>query len=180
MKLSFFSEKGYTLIEILAAVAIFTTVCSLFLSIFLQAFDFSKGNQSKSVGIQAARNAVHYLETIDFDIVQSHVDQTISASDCGEVDLFPSIEQCRSLLSPVVNNVEYNVELSIEGYSVKDLGIPNELSSISDTLKAMKSDSDSTVSNLFVQTRASIDWEEGHDGRETSQITGYVMDERLR
>ncbi|MYL53351.1 prepilin-type N-terminal cleavage/methylation domain-containing protein [Pontibacillus yanchengensis] len=186
MRKKFYNQQaGFTLVEVLAAIAIFSAVTTIFLGIFLQSFDYVKGNQSKSVGIHAARNAVLFMESQDFETVEGYVGQTLEPSKCEQYTSLFKDDQCSTFLNPTINNIEYEVEVTIQPYNVEDMGIPEDHNRIEKVLEQIENqneeqDNQTKVSNLIIRTEATIDWKEGNNARTSSSVTGFVIHESIR
>ena len=195
MRKKFYTQQaGFTLVEVLAAIAIFSAVTTIFLGIFLQSFDYVKGNQSKTVGIHAARNAVLFLESQDFEdikmMLKDNERMTLEPSQCNsdEYSILFDNNQCITFLNPTINNIEYEVEVTIQPYNVEDMGIPEDKERIAEALKQIEtmkdteiqSENKSKVSNLIIRTEATIDWKEGDNARTSSSVTGFVIHESIR
>lgn len=66
MKPGLKQEKGFTLIEVLAAIVILSIVSLVLTSYFTNAMSYSKSNQNKTIMVNLARNALFYVEKQDF------------------------------------------------------------------------------------------------------------------
>lgn len=67
MKSGLKQEKGFTLIEVLAAIVILSIVSLVLTSYFTNAMSYSKSNQNKTIMVNLARNALFYVEKQDFE-----------------------------------------------------------------------------------------------------------------
>lgn len=70
MKPGLKQEKGFTLIEVLAAIVILSIVSLVLTSYFTNAMSYSKSNQNKTIMVNLARNALFYVEKQDFEAMQ--------------------------------------------------------------------------------------------------------------
>lgn len=70
MKPGLKQEKGFTLIEVLAAIVILSIVSLVLTSYFTNAMSYSKSNQNKTIMVNLARNALFYVEKQDFKEMQ--------------------------------------------------------------------------------------------------------------
>lgn len=70
MKPGLKQEKGFTLIEVLAAIVILSIVSLVLTSYFTNAMSYSKSNQNKTIMVNLARNALFYVEKQDFEAMK--------------------------------------------------------------------------------------------------------------
>ncbi|WLR50094.1 prepilin-type N-terminal cleavage/methylation domain-containing protein [Bacillus tianshenii] len=166
-------QRGYTLVEVLLAITILSVIFVSFFYFFTNAYQYTKENQSKTVGIHAARNAVIYLENQSFADVKNHIGATISTADCASTtysDLFTDAALCESILNPKINNVHYEVALTISEYENGDLDSSGNLPTVDET----------KLQSLLVHTSAKIKWKEDKNNRERTSVEGVVVHESLR
>ncbi len=79
------NKKGFTLIEVLLALVILAILIVPVFNFFLQSMHYSKYNQQKNVATYAARNALTYLENVDFETYMAFFEQ-VKSLDGLEVD----------------------------------------------------------------------------------------------
>lgn len=169
------SRQGYTLVEVLLAISILSIIFLSFFLFFTNAYQYTKENQSKTVGIHAARNAIIYLENQPFDDVKKLTGQTITIDNCSNQDvatLFADKQACENILNPKINNVHYQVDVAISDYAKEDLdaGSPSPIQDLDED----------KLQEFVLHTSASIKWKEAKNNRERSSIEGIVVDESLR
>lgn len=119
-KMIFFStQKGFTLIEVLLSVSLLGIISVSVLSFFNQSYDYTKNNQSKTVGINVARNVVNYIEQLDFDKTMTYLTNTttsplvINKSNCADLS---SDATCQRIFESVINNVRYEAVVTLNKY----------------------------------------------------------------
>ncbi|UOY92619.1 prepilin-type N-terminal cleavage/methylation domain-containing protein [Ectobacillus sp. JY-23] len=121
------SENGLTLIEVLTSITIFSIVTVGLFAVFPRTYMFTKENQTKTIAVNLARGALHYMEKQDYELLQGYVlalnnkpgilDTT---SICKQIlpiqlpeqtfqlSLFADETSCGKILAPTINNVTYD------------------------------------------------------------------------
>ena len=126
MAKKFFSikEEGFTLIEVLVSIAILGIISISVLAFFTQSYDYTKKNESKTVGINVARNVINYFDQLNYDELYSqyHFDKPgdisafLTADDCKSRPSFYT-SSCSAILEPTINNVDYKTEITLSRYT---------------------------------------------------------------
>jgi prepilin-type N-terminal cleavage/methylation domain-containing protein len=119
MKPGLKQEKGFTLIEVLAAIVILSIVSLVLTSYFTNAMSYSKSNQNKTIMVNLARNALFYVEKQDFEAMQEFFTQgedAIEAEKCTIVNcsysnLFSNMTALANVLNPTVNDIRYKINI---------------------------------------------------------------------
>lgn len=70
----FLKNKGFTLVEVLLAVTIFSLIVLPMVSFFIQAQDYSSRNKNMGLATHIAQNALIYLEKQDFNRMRAMAD----------------------------------------------------------------------------------------------------------
>ena len=128
-RIFFSGQRGFTLIEVLVSVAILGIISVSVLAFFQQSYDFTKRNESKTVGMNVARNVVNYLEQQNFDrlyqakgIASLQPGGSVSLQ-CGDTyqnePLLPVPEACERIIHPVINNMKYEAQIRLQKYDGK-------------------------------------------------------------
>lgn len=117
------NKKGFTLIEVLLSITILGVVTIGMLSLFTQAYSYTKMNENRTVAINVARNALIYMERQDFDLIKNFVSATsITYQEfCTTLDTQNRLA-CEAVLKPTINNVVYdNIKISLYKYNKENL-----------------------------------------------------------
>ncbi|WP_409297418.1 type IV pilus modification PilV family protein [Peribacillus sp. SCS-26] len=114
---------GFSLLEVLIAVTLLGILLLSAMGIFNQAYTHTKQNESKTVGINVARNVLNYVERQPFEKIQDAYfpedsttrppqSITLQLSDClKNKDAFEG--NCETVFQSKVNNVTYEAEVTI-------------------------------------------------------------------
>lgn len=120
MKSGLKQEKGFTLIEVLAAIVILSIVSLVLTSYFTNAMSYSKSNQNKTIMVNLARNALFYVEKQDFEKMKEYFttkgNDAIEAEECTLVNcsysnLFSNMTALANVLNPTVNDIRYKINI---------------------------------------------------------------------
>lgn len=129
MKLGPKQEQGFTLIEVLAAIVILSIISLVLTSYFTNAMSYSKSNQSKTIMVNLARNALFYVEKQDFDEIKDFFikqnNDFIQATQCqkdaddslkceGYKRLVQDTEILNQVLNPAINGVDYQISIEYQ------------------------------------------------------------------
>lgn len=127
MKSGLKQEKGFTLIEVLAAIVILSIVSLVLTSYFTNAMSYSKSNQNKTIMVNLARNALFYVEKQDFEEMKEYLKKhnSIEATKCKQdtedspkCDAYKALVQdtdtLSQVLNPSINGVNYQIEIEYQ------------------------------------------------------------------
>ncbi|PLS16870.1 hypothetical protein CVD28_14535 [Bacillus sp. M6-12] len=131
-QVNFFQDnEGMTLIEVLLAVTILGILSISIMGIFNQAYDFTKKNEDKTVGINVARNILYFMEQQDYSainegVVEAQNTRPLTADDCTrtyrdkddnnkEKPVFTG--NCSGVLNTTVNDIPYRAEIEVQKHS---------------------------------------------------------------
>lgn len=123
----FYIERGFTLIEVLLSVTILGIIFLSILALFNNTYDYSERNESKTVGINVARNVLNYIENQDFNTIKNTYflnsagteEVKITRSSCKNGPFLA--ELCENMLKTVVNNVTYEATVTLTKHHEADL-----------------------------------------------------------
>ncbi len=115
----FYIERGFTLVEVLLSVTILGIIFLSIVALFNNTYDYSKRNESKTVGINVARNVLNYIENQDFNTIKNTYFPTnggteeikITRSSCDKSPL--PADSCENMLKTVVNNVTFEATITL-------------------------------------------------------------------
>lgn len=116
----FANSRGFTLIEILLSLTILGIVIIGTMQFFSQAYTYTNMNQKKTAAVNAARNAMMYMEKDNFikvrDKFETDPDEEISIKICSEkYEKFWKNEPIDSSCDDItINNVKYKVTIQAE------------------------------------------------------------------
>ena len=111
-------DRGFTLLEVLLAIAILSIMFTAVMGFFSQSFTYTKQNESKTVGINFARNVLNYIEHQDFEKMKglsvNEVEVELDADSCSsKSDGKEFLINCNAILNSKINNVEYDAKVLI-------------------------------------------------------------------
>jgi prepilin-type N-terminal cleavage/methylation domain-containing protein len=183
MKSGLKQEKGFTLIEVLAAIVILSIVSLVLTSYFTNAMSYSKSNQNKTIMVNLARNALFYVEKQDFEkmkdyfIKQNH--DSIEASKC-QTDteeslkcddykvLVQDIATLSQVLNPAINGVIYQIDIEYQR------GLHNQSLNSSDPEKQK-------MAAYLLPVLVKVSRADSSGGPQSEPVVeGYITDEKIR
>lgn len=176
MKSGLKQEKGFTLIEVLAAIVILSIVSLVLTSYFTNAMSYSKSNQNKTIMVNLARNALFYVEKQDFDAMKDYFitkgNDAIEAEECTLVNcsysnLFSNMTALANVLNPTVNDIRYKINIIYQPELVDNPSTtPIDKSAVKDYLIPVK-----------VEVRRV---ENNEQPAYNVMLEGYITDEKIR
>ena len=110
-------NNGFTLIEVLLAVAILGILSISMMSFFSQSYQYTKNNESKTVGINVARNVLNYIERQEFSKMKDLTPSTFTSDTCPSDVLIG----CSDVLKTTVNDVNYEATVSLSPHTDAEL-----------------------------------------------------------
>ncbi|KIL46217.1 type IV pilus modification PilV family protein [Jeotgalibacillus campisalis] len=127
MKIELFSNnKAFSLLEVLVSITLLNIIVFSLLTFFLNSYQFTFSNQDNTVGANAAKNAVTYVESQDFHRVREYFSLQgaekleLTIDSCSALIngtlLFDHEESCRSIFAPTINNQTYGVNVKLSEY----------------------------------------------------------------
>ncbi|MEK4292834.1 type IV pilus modification PilV family protein [Paenibacillus sp. FSL R5-0914] len=185
MKSGLKQEKGFTLIEVLAAIVILSIVSLVLTSYFTNAMSYSKSNQNKTIMVNLARNALFYVEKQDFEkmwdyFIKENYD-SIEAAKCQKdtddsvkcddyIQLFEDTTILNQVLNPSINGINYQIDIKYQ----RELHNPS--------LSPSPSDSDEQkMAAYLLPVLVKVSRVDSSSGPQTqSVLEGYITDEKIR
>ncbi|WP_162551160.1 prepilin-type N-terminal cleavage/methylation domain-containing protein [Paenibacillus tepidiphilus] len=176
-----YSQSGFTLVEVLAAIVILSIVSLVLTSYFTNAMSYSKSNQNKTIMVNLARNALFYMEKQDFEAVKTYFTNhpAIEADDCRTAgctlaDPIPFTGSPTDVFNPTVNGIKYQIDVVYqpEIWSEKTQPSPSGAASSIDLSKSR----DYLLPVLVKVRRA----DPGNQPVYDVKVEGYITDERIR
>ncbi|MEK5257160.1 type II secretion system protein [Paenibacillus sp. FSL E2-0201] len=196
MKSGLKQEKGFTLIEVLAAIVILSIVSLVLTSYFTNAMSYSKSNQNKTIMVNLARNALFYVEKQDFEEMSNFfvtdplkhkmiVDAgeelpMIKASECTTTitcvysNSFVNGGALPDVLNPVVNNIKYEINIRYQFQLHQEMQEGKNSGGGVDTRK-------SEMAPYLIPVEVKVSGNGGPGGTAyTTVVEGYITDEKIR
>lgn len=195
MKSGLKQEKGFTLIEVLAAIVILSIVSLVLTSYFTNAMSYSKSNQNKTIMVNLARNALFYVEKQDFEKMSNFfvtdslehkkiVDAggelpMIKASECTLVscsysNLFSNMTALANVLNPTVNDIRYKINIVYQPELVNNPSSTPTNGGITPIDK-------SAVKDYLIPVKVEVGRVESNGQPDYYvMLEGYITDERIR
>lgn len=179
------NEQGFTLIEILATIVILSVVSLALTSYFTHALSYSKANQSKTIMVNLARNALFYVEKQDFDAWKNYfvTDQQESV-ECSSAEDGGSGASCdnfkglvsdtgvlEGVLNPTVNQVQYHISIKYQ----RDAH--TEMTSGQDQEQG---DFNKAIAPYLLPVEIIVRDTRDTAGAKQTVIEGYITDEQIR
>jgi prepilin-type N-terminal cleavage/methylation domain-containing protein len=115
------NNKGFTLIELLVSVTILSILILSFLSFFNQAYDYTKRNENKTVGINVARNTLMFLQNESYikvrEIFKSNPESGNFVYICGNEYQLHNYKPptCNEI---TINNLQFQVKVNSPNYDI--------------------------------------------------------------
>ncbi|MEK4345527.1 type II secretion system protein [Paenibacillus sp. FSL P4-0184] len=183
MKSGLKQEKGFTLIEVLAAIVILSIVSLVLTSYFTNAMSYSKSNQNKTIMVNLARNALFYVEKQDFEKMWDYLTEndSLEATKCQKdtddsvkcddyIQLVEDTTILNQVLNPSINGVNYQIDIKYQS----ELHNPS--------LSPSPSDSDEQkMAAYLLPVLVKVSRVDSSSGPQTqSVLEGYITDEKIR
>ncbi|WP_052343502.1 type IV pilus modification PilV family protein [Bacillus massiliigorillae] len=116
--------KGFTLLEVLISLGILSIILLTLMSFFSQSFQYTKNNESKTVGINVARNVLNYMESQDFAKIREQFPASASPVTLTK-DHFPNDFELEgyneNIFEMKVNNVIYSATVVLSNHDETEL-----------------------------------------------------------
>ncbi|PLT43563.1 hypothetical protein B8V81_1994 [Paenibacillus pasadenensis] len=182
-------EQGFTLLEIMASIVILSVVALTLSGFFVQAMSYSKQNQSKTIAVHLARNALasiqkepfvplrDYLAVPDAGGSYAVLDGSRCESDCADyAELVRDPAVLLHVLRPEVNGVAYVVRISYQPELTPYLDIGPDAE---DEGRSAAAGGAEALSAYLLPVQVEVAAETG--GRSDSvRVEGYLTDETIR
>ncbi|MFB9325197.1 prepilin-type N-terminal cleavage/methylation domain-containing protein [Paenibacillus aurantiacus] len=204
------AESGFTLVEILACLVVLAIAGLTLTSFFVNAMSYAKGNQSKTVMVNLARNTLFYMQKeAVFDELGGYFQVAQETLPSGEKRKVISPDGCSSglcagyralirngsadtstlatILHPNINGIQYRVEISYQPNLYKTLKANG--TSGGTGLVSGEATEAQTISDYLIPIKVSVLEEKVNaDGtveavktkRDQTEVEGYITDESIR
>lgn len=164
------NQQGMTIIELLVSLVILTILFTGAMQFFPQSFSYTRDNQSKTIGINVARNALHYMQGQSF------------------LKIKKEIKDSKKVLSLYICERKENNE-TVKFYSYQDskLPIPTdckniEINSLSYEVTMEENNDDKgtdTYKSSIIPITVTVKWK-GKDSDVSTIVKGDIVSEDLR
>ncbi|WP_050615935.1 prepilin-type N-terminal cleavage/methylation domain-containing protein [Bacillus testis] len=95
--LFFTNKKGFTLLEVLLAVALLGVITITVMGFFSQTFHFAKQNENRTVAVNVARSVLNYAESQDFESMNNLLSANGTIGKNGEKTIQITADNCQML-----------------------------------------------------------------------------------
>jgi prepilin-type N-terminal cleavage/methylation domain-containing protein len=193
------SEKGFALLEVLAAIVILSIVSLVLTSYFSNALSYANTNQNKTVMVNLARNALFYVEKQDFKKMEKYFNSIVVGVPDTLTGDHPniSIEQCytdpsnlttgcsqlfnpsevlllSNVLNPTINGVVYNITISYQDLLHKTMLYPEGMTA--DEAKRKKA-----MAAYLLPVKVTVSTGAGTVSQSNETVVeGYITDDKIR
>lgn len=184
-------EAGFTLIEVLAAIVILSIVSLVLTSYFTNALSYSKSNQSKTVMVNLARNALFYMEKQDFEEMSNYFNVAdknkgaehpdikaaqCTASVCNMKSEFINGDVLPEVLNPVINDIAYEVNITYQAELHQDMLEGRSGNGTNDPDPRKKD-----MAPYLIPVQVEVTGPGGPNANTASTVVeGYITDEKIR
>ncbi|MNW55023.1 hypothetical protein D3C74_326590 [compost metagenome] len=172
-------ESGFSLVEVVAALVIFSIVTLSLTAFFINSMDYAKGNQNKTVMVNLARNALVYMEKQKFDKIETYfitdgnedITCDLTTGCTPKVSkLVSNASVFNEILNPLVNDVRFKLTIEYQ----RDLHESN-------TMLGSSEQEDINMAQLLIPVKVIVEREDGRSGaRNRTEVEGYITSERIR
>lgn len=162
-------NKGFTLIEVLLSIVIFSILTLGMLALFSQTMTYTQKSENDTLGVYAARNMLNFMEQQSFEeIKRDYVDDLTDVGEGSTVILTDEVcpiwfngnsdelnqrrERCLITFNPNLNNRQLNVSVELKKHS------------------------DSSLQTSLIPMEILVEWDEGNE----SSLEGFITNEKLR
>ncbi|UGB29692.1 MULTISPECIES: type IV pilus modification PilV family protein [Bacillaceae] len=162
-------NKGFTLIEVLLSIVIFSILTLGMLALFSQAMTYTQKSENDTLGVYAARNMLNFMEQQSFNTIKKdYVDALTDEGEGSTVMITNEVcpiwfngdsdeikkkrERCYITFSPNLNNRQLNVSVELKKHT------------------------DSTLQTSLIPMKILVEWDEGNE----SSLEGFITNEKLR
>ncbi|WP_161568317.1 prepilin-type N-terminal cleavage/methylation domain-containing protein [Anaerobacillus alkaliphilus] len=200
------SKEGFTLLEVLLALVILAILIVPVFNFFMQSMNYSKYNQQKNVATYAARNALTYLENVEFETYKTFY-ETIKTMDnltndavgnkiitsellCeGKIDAVENIFNVAKLHPIITDDGRLAPENDLDSKTKCLSFFKPEINGIEYSiilqLKDFEPSIDSpidatTLQDLLISVEVHATWVSGLRERKTETLRGFISHEKIR
>ncbi|MCM3627144.1 prepilin-type N-terminal cleavage/methylation domain-containing protein [Paenibacillus glycanilyticus] len=167
-------ESGFSLLEVLAALVVLSVVSLVLTSFFTNALTYAKGNQSKTVMVNLARNALFYMEKQSFEPIQAYfadsshtaISCRISGCDALVSPLAEDASILQQILNPNINGVQYTISVIYQREMHNDMLHDPDQKNMAEELLPVMVRVDRAGGTASARNRA--------------EVEGYIASERVR
>jgi prepilin-type N-terminal cleavage/methylation domain-containing protein len=195
------TEKGFTLLEVLAAIIILSIVSLVLTSYFTRALSYSKSNQNKTIMVNLARNALFYMAKQDFETMSVYFQGTkagtqpavvghasIDASGCVPLtetsvscgnyeNMITDANTLAHVLNPVINNVKYQVSITYQANLHQEMMNGKTSGNANEAVDVRKQE----MAPYLIPVEVTVTGPGGPNGNTSSTVVeGYITDEKIR
>jgi prepilin-type N-terminal cleavage/methylation domain-containing protein len=105
-----FSEKGFSLIEVLVSLSILSVSVIAFSNLFIQADGISSNNNQKLVATNLARMTLDRIQQkpLDYGIKVPIQETVYSNEQCHAL----TVEECSNFYTTIINNTKYSINVN--------------------------------------------------------------------
>ncbi|TXC90109.1 prepilin-type N-terminal cleavage/methylation domain-containing protein [Metabacillus litoralis] len=165
----FTHNKGFTLIEVMLSIVIFSILTLGMLTLFSQAMTYTQKSENDTIGVYAARNMLNFIEQRDFqEMKTNYVDSLTEEGAASTFVLKSNIcrqwypendpatlkkrELCESTFEPYINNRQFDIDVELQKHN------------------------DSALRDSLIPTKVTVKWEDDNE----SILEGFITNEKLR
>ncbi|WP_226667183.1 prepilin-type N-terminal cleavage/methylation domain-containing protein [Metabacillus litoralis] len=165
----FTHNKGFTLIEVMLSIVIFSILTLGMLTLFSQAMTYTQKSENDTIGVYAARNMLNFIEQKDFQEMKTNYVESLTDEGDGSTFVFTrdictewhpgnseleikKRELCESTFEPFINNRQFQIDVELKKHD------------------------DTSLQDSLIPTKVTVNWEENNE----TILEGFITNEKLR
>ncbi|MCD7032904.1 prepilin-type N-terminal cleavage/methylation domain-containing protein [Metabacillus sp. GX 13764] len=166
-------KSGFTLIEVLASIVVFSIITFAMLQFFTHAYSYTKKSEDQTLGIYVARNMMNYLEKQSFSNLKTRYQDPLKDGDSLRIGADRCNDKMPGTGEPVFSYAEGR-NAAADCARMFSMNINNQIYKVDFTIEKKKN-WDETKKKYLLPVKVAVTW-----GNQTAELGGYVTSEKIR